>query len=116
MVDPALRHEIRRLEFALARGDPTGVDGGLASLIADDFLEFGASGRTWTASDVREVIDGEPGPELDIEAFDVAELGPDVVLATYRTGPPRASNRSSLWVRREGRWLVRFHQGTLRPG
>lgn len=106
---------LHRLEVALASGDPSGVDGGLAGLIADDFAEFGASGRTWDAASMRETVAGaEPSDAVTLEDFRVDLLAPDVALATYRIGPPRPSNRSSVWVRRDGRWQVRFHQGTLR--
>ncbi len=39
-------------------------------------------------------------------------LGDGVVLATYRITAPATSIRSSVWIRREDAWQVRFHQGT----
>jgi hypothetical protein len=111
-----MRETLMRLEAALAAADPAGVDGGLVALIADDFLEFGASGRTWDAASMRETLAAaSPGAPVDLDEFEVRVLAPDVALVTYRLGPPRPSNRSSVWVRRDGRWQVRFHQGTLRP-
>lgn len=111
-----LRETLWRLERALASADPTGLEGGLESLIADGFLEFGASGRTWDESSMRETLAGaiRTAP-VDLEDVVVEALAPDVALVTYRLGPPRPSNRSSVWVRRDGRWQVRFHQGTLQP-
>jgi hypothetical protein len=107
--------ELRRLEAALVNRDPTGIDGGLESLVPDDFLEFGASGRVWNAASIREVI-LEPPRALELLAFDVVELTEDVVLVTYQvTEPDRRTNRSSVWVRRDGRWQMRFHQGTPIP-
>ncbi len=112
--DRDLATTLYRLEAALASADPAGIDGGLAALIADDFTEFGASGRTWTAPEIRVALDREPAADLvELLDFAVAELAPGVALATYRLGPPRPSRRSSLWVLRGGRWQVRFHQGTL---
>lgn len=112
--DPDLATTLYRLEAALASADPAGIDGGLAALIPDDFLEFGASGRTWTAPEVRVALDREAAADLvELLDFAVTELAPGVVLATYRLGPPRPSRRSSIWVLRDGRWRVRFHQGTL---
>lgn len=109
-----VREELQRLELALASRDPTGIDGGLISLIADDFLEFGKSGRVWTASSVGDVLEGATPEPVVIEEFKVAELAEAVVLVTYVTPGPPPVNRSSIWVRRDGRWLVRFHQGTPR--
>jgi len=112
-----LRETLYRLEAALASADPAGVEGGLPALLADDFLEFGASGRTWDASTMRETLAGaSPAGPVELLDFAVAELAPGVVLATYRLGPPRPSNRSTIWVRRGDRWQVRFHQGTLVAG
>jgi glyoxylase I family protein len=111
-----VRDELLRLESALASRNPAGVDGGLMSLIAEDFVEFGRSGSVWIARSIREVLEGPPAAPVPIEAFEVAELGEGVVLATYLIPGPPAVNRSSIWVRRDGRWLLRFHQGTPRPG
>jgi glyoxylase I family protein len=112
--EQALAATLYRLELALASADPAGIDGGLATLIADDFTEFGASGRTWSAPEIRVALDREAATDPpELLDFRVAELAPGVVLATYRLGPPRPSRRSSVWVRRDGRWQVRFHQGTL---
>jgi hypothetical protein len=114
MIAPEVQKELQRLELALASRDPTGIDGGLTSLIADDFLEFGKSGRVWTAASVREILEGAPPKPDSIEDFDAAELAEGVVLVTYVAPGPPSVNRSSIWVRRSGRWLIRFHQGTLR--
>ena len=111
-----LRETLLRLETALASANPHGVEGGLPRLIADDFLEFGASGRTWDAASMRETLAmASPTDLVEILEFVAVELAPDIALATYRIGPPRPSNRSTIWCRRDGRWQVRFHQGTLRP-
>ena len=107
-----VREELLRLESALASRNPTGIDGGLTSLIADDFLEFGSSGRVWTAESIRETLEVPLGERLPIEDFEVALLGDGVVLATFRTPGAPGVNRSSIWVRRDGGWQVRFHQGT----
>ena len=68
----------------------------------------------------RLIVNGEPDLEVVGEAVNgeeavaaAAELGPDVVLLTYRLdGVERPSLRSSVWVRAEGRWVLLFHQGT----
>jgi len=108
-----LRDELLRLERALAERDPgalpEGVD--LGSLVTDDFLEFGSSGRVWDAASVHHALASTPGP-VSIEDFAVDLVAPDVALVTYRMTDPIPSNRSSLWVRRDGRWVMRFHQGT----
>ena len=104
--------ELLRLETALARRRPDGVDGGLGALIAEDFLEHGASGATWDATSIRAILAKPPDDTVELAGFRAAALAPDVVLVTYRVVAPRRSNRASIWVRRDGRWQMRFHQGT----
>ena len=104
------RAELLRLEAALAARDPDGIDGGLASLIADDFLEFGRSGRVWTRESILELL--KTGPSSDpglMERFEATELADGVALVTYHGA---RANRCSVWVWRDGRWQMRFHQGT----
>jgi len=57
-----LVRELLRLETALANRDAAGIDGGLAALIADDFVEIGASGRRWAADEVRSLVAGQTRP------------------------------------------------------
>lgn len=111
-MDTQLRDQLLRFEHALATRDPTGIEGGLMGLIADDFVEFGRSGRVWTRDAIREALEGPSSPvstDQAVDGFEVAELTDGVVLVTYR-GP--TTNRSSIWVRRDGRWQMRFHQGS----
>jgi hypothetical protein len=56
-----------------------------------------------------------PLPALELDDFAATEVAEDVVLVTFRLGGERPSERSSIWIRRDGRWQVRFHQGTLLP-
>jgi glyoxylase I family protein len=116
MTNDALEAELHRLESALARRDPALLESDartLPELIADDFFEFGASGRTWTAAEVRNALATEPARDVPMEDFAVARLGVGAALVTYRSRDPRHARRSSIWVRRNGRWVMRFHQGTL---
>jgi glyoxylase I family protein len=116
MTNDALEAELHRLESALARRDPDLLDGdaaALSELIADDFLEFGASGRTCAAADVRAALATEPPRDVPMEDFAVTRLAAGAALVTYRSRDPRHARRSSIWVRRGGRWVMRFHQGTL---
>ena len=99
MTIQTIRDELLRLEVALASRDPAGIEGGLMSLIADDFLEFGRSGRVWTAESIRAVLEVPPGEAVTIEDFEIAELADGVVLATYLMPGPPPVNRSSIWIR-----------------
>jgi hypothetical protein len=110
-----VRDLVLRYETALANRDGSGIDVPLQGLIADDFLEIGASGRRWTAPEIRTLLAGDALPAVTLDDFAVTFVGSDVVLATFHIGGARPTERSSVWVRRDGRWTVRFHQGTPSP-
>ncbi len=104
-------NELRLLEPGV-RSEGEGVLG----MLHPDFTEFGSSGRVW---DRESVMIGISEDTATIMASDVAahQLADDVVLVTYTTqrGDQRA-RRSSLWVRQDDKWLLRFHQGTPSNG
>jgi hypothetical protein len=111
-----LRHLEEQLLHPSVRKDPTL----LSALIADDFLEFGASGRVYDKAAVLSALASEPpAPPVILSDFDTRPLADNVVLVTYRTARPNTSGesiasvqRSSIWVRRNTRWQITFHQGT----
>lgn len=49
--------------------------------------------------------------------FAVQFLAVEAALATYRSehGDGAAALPSSIWIHRDGRWQMRFHQGTVLP-
>jgi len=105
-----LRSELLRREAALAERNPDGVEGGLVSLIADDFMEFGRSGRIWTKDSILgPLTTGPSSPPVEMEQFEAVELADNVALVTYHAA---LAIRCSIWVKRDGRWQMRFHQGT----
>jgi hypothetical protein len=95
----------------------------LASLIADDFLEFGSSGRSFGKTSILEDLKNElPRPTTTLSDFAARPLAEDVYLVTYRTTrrnpsgePIAAAWRSSIWRKRHEHWQVIFHQGTPTP-
>jgi hypothetical protein len=93
----------------------------LRDLLADEFLEFGSSGRCFTISETVEALVAEAAeePRFSVVDFSLLVLAPDVALARYRTEArgrhrfgAQYSLRSSVWVFRSGRWQLLFHQGT----
>jgi hypothetical protein len=91
-------------------------------LLADEFIEFGSSGRVF---DKQQIIDSlqnepiEPLPQRSIAEFKTLVLATGVVLVTYRIvkhisgEQPVNSLRSSIWKLNNDRWKMIFHQGTL---
>lgn len=83
----------------------------LNKLIADDFLEFGSSGKVYNKQDC--ITPDESPRKFVVNDFKVKELSKDVMLATYKTREDGiASLRSSIWKRYGDEWQMIFHQGT----
>jgi hypothetical protein len=90
-----------------------------ASLFADDFVEFGASGKIWSKAEIIAAMSQWAPIERTVENFRVRELSPSVCLVTYKvvgvTKDKQASPfslRSSIWRYTGERWQIVFHQGT----
>lgn len=92
----------------------------VAAMLADDFREFGASGRIYTKSEVLAQLAAEPPSAFTLTDFGCQFLSPAMAhvtycsarVAAYDASAPVCALRSSLWVLREGRWQMLFHQGT----
>lgn len=94
----------------------------IAELLADDFHEFGSSGRVWTKQQILDKLESEPPFEAVMQDFEATKLAGEVVLVTYAVtlqssdSESRTSLRSSVWIRRDDRWKMIFHQGTPASG
>jgi hypothetical protein len=86
----------------------------LVPLLADDFKEFCSSGRVFNRQQTIDVLLNSAARPATIHHFYVEQLAENVALATYRATTTLAvSYRSSLWVFRDNRWQLHFHQGTI---
>ncbi|MCU6480858.1 ribonuclease HI [Arthrobacter silviterrae] len=99
----------RELMDPEVRADPTRV----GRLLHRDFVEFGASGRSWSREDLIVSLAEEDGSPATLDVLTLDSVDTDTALLTYRcVGLHGTSLRSSLWRRDNGRWQLRFHQGT----
>lgn len=103
LLDPAIRKDRARV----------------SALLADDFIEFGASGRIWTRDAILDLLETENFVPPEVEEIACRRLSEGVILVTYRTvrfntdtGQRSTTLRSSIWTNESGSWLIRFHQGT----
>ncbi len=104
------------LEESLWRPETRFDDEYMDDVFADDFHEFGRSGRTYE----RDEMLGLPTQEIDIDLplkeFRAEKVAEGVALVTYvsvvQYEELEIGNRSSLWVKEDGDWKLRFHQGT----
>ena len=89
------------------------------ALLAEDFVEFGSSGRVIDRRQTIENLRTESPVRRSLTDFKAMQLAPGVFLTTYlaiRHGmpgeQPTYSLRSSIWMLVHGRWQMQFHQGT----
>lgn len=110
---------LHQFELSMHRPEIRASHERLNELIADEFIEFGRSGRTYDKQTLLAALAQESGadPAPTVTDFQARFEAETVVLVTYRStratmSPPMATNRSSLWRLRDGRWQMTFHQGT----
>lgn len=104
---------IRELELSLL--DPTARQSleKLHKLIADDFVEFGSSGKVYNKQNILDSLPSEELRKFEIYDFEIKKLSKTVILATYKTLENQIiCLRSSIWQNNKGHWQMCFHQGT----
>jgi len=103
----ALRDLEERLLLPSVRASPE-----VATLLADEFVEFGSSGKIYDKQQIILLLQQEQGrTRTTLADFSARRLAADVVLVTYRVVESRTI-RSSIWRSVDGRWRMVFHQGT----
>ena len=111
------QEELQRLEEALWRQSTRFDLGFQETRFAQDFVEFGRSGRVYRRD---EVISTDSAPilaKLPLENLRFRVLDANTVQLTYNSaaeynGVVEYARRSSLWSRGPTGWVLRFHQGT----
>ena len=92
----------------------------LVELLADNFVEFGSSGRIYTKADLVVTLQAESPVKQSTDDFRVELLAPNVALLTYRihrhSAPPVHTLRSSIWQLHDRQWQMVFHQATITSG
>ncbi len=86
------------------------------AVLHPEFTEVGRSGRVFS----RDEVLGMPAVPISVDipraTFSASEVVDGVALVNYETVPVDsmhgAAFRSSVWVRVDSRWLLRYHQGT----
>ncbi|MDF2607538.1 MAG: hypothetical protein K0S34_1734 [Bacillales bacterium] len=86
----------------------------LDNLLADEFIEFGSSGRIFNKKDIIERLPTENPISLEMLDFNITILSPDLVQTKFVIN--KESNtyslRSSIWKLKKDNWQMVFHQGT----
>jgi hypothetical protein len=117
-----VRKQLEQFEKRLLEHDVRLNEDELSTLLADDFVEFGASGIAWTKAEVITGLQNEAFVPRLISNFVVKPLSGEVMLVTYlcRSAPTDQdrevnSLRSSIWRMYGNEWQMVFHQGTRCP-
>jgi ribonuclease HI len=85
----------------------------VAALLHHRFEEIGTSGRLWDRETTIQSMETSTDPAVNVEILSTDVIADGVVLVVYRTVTRGAAQlRSSLWLLVDGRWRLRFHQGT----
>lgn len=111
------RQLLQHLEEELWREETRFDSSRMEKVIAEDFFEFGRSGRIYQRTDTLSVPSIPIEAVIPLPAFDVRLLCKDVAQVTYNSVVTYGENieearRSSIWTRSSGGWKLRFHQGT----
>lgn len=113
-----LAAHLLRLEQQLLEPSTRRDAAALTSLLAEDFREFGSSGRIYTRQQIIDALAAESPRSITLSDTCCQQLAEDIALLTYRstrTVAPKAAShalRNSLWIYRDHRWQMLFHQGT----
>jgi hypothetical protein len=93
---------------------------GFASYLAEDQLYVNSTGVHSKAEAVKGIGEGDGPPELTLDDWKVLMIDKDAAIVTYKATPkamacgpePVAQRNSTVWVKRNGKWLALFHQDT----
>ncbi|TAV41549.1 GNAT family N-acetyltransferase [Rhizobium leguminosarum] len=116
----------RQLEQELHRPDIRSSREAVSARLADDFLEFGSSGRVYdkhlTINSLAHEVPSDRVTLPEVRDFTARIIAKDAVLVLYRSVrqadgdlAERTTLRSSVWKLIDGRWRMAFHQGTIVP-
>lgn len=103
----------RELEESLWRDDPPQREG----ILADDFTEFCRFGDVYDRDHLLQPTSSTATVEFPFDNFQAEYLTDDVVLVTYENrvtnnGETQRARRSSVWVKKDNGWKLRFMQAT----
>ena len=111
--------ELKCLETSLLQPELRQSPQDLATLLAEDFVEFGSSGQIFDKPQTIATLQTAAIAPVALMDFQARALATDVVLVTYRairlhlvTQQNIHSLHSSVWKLLDERWQIVFHQGT----
>jgi hypothetical protein len=115
---------LRELELQIFKPEIRHDRARLDALIHPDFFEFGSSGRSYSRSDILELLPlDKSDSKVWAQDWSVRPLGKAFALLTYKSAYERSDGtlgrhtlRSSVWALTAQGWQIYFHQGTPTEG
>ena len=108
--------KLKDLEESLWKRETRFNESYMRSILADDFFEFGRSGNIYSIDISLTAPDQKINAKFPLKDFVIHEIDELVVLITYisevQYDEMEISNRSSLWIKTDNVWKLKFHQGT----
>jgi hypothetical protein len=123
--DDSVETQLRKLETDLLQPAVRKNPEMLSALLAEEFCEFGSSGRIYTRQEIVDRLPTESPVRFSVADVSVTLIATGVALVRYQAiqhdeneQVDSISLRSSVWVLRDNRWQMLFHQGTktVEPG
>ncbi len=111
-------HVLEALERELLQNSTRKNAKRVSEILADEFREFGSSGKIYSKSDIIAALQTESSVDLSLSDFQAVPLTPEISLVTYRAAKRTAdgtvlhSLRSSIWISDGTQCRMLFHQGT----
>ncbi len=107
----SVKLEILHLEKALLSNEVRRNVEALSELIADDFIEFGKSGKVWNKGDVLASLPLENEIQYEIANFRVTFETSSIVCVEYQLSEDgEISLRRSIWKFIDERWQMVLHK------
>lgn len=113
----SIDEHIRSLELELLTSATRKNAERVSTLLADDFREFGSSGRVYSKKDIISALQLESPVIISAVDVEISWLAEHVALVTYKsvknvqTAQSDSALRSSIWTKNGERWNMVFHQG-----
>lgn len=106
-----------RAELDLIHPETSHSRSELEKLLHPLYTETGSTGNTYDREAIIEMMIGQKPGGVVIRDFEAHPLNADTAFVTYRsigTGGQEA-RRTSIWMRTDDHWQLRYHQGTRIP-
>lgn len=112
-----LKEKFQLLEEKLLQPDIRKSINDLNTIIDDTFIEIGSSGCIYNKQQILNILPAAPSVNMAIMDFEAKLLAEGIVQTIYRAvrqsdEMTEYSLRSSIWLLKNEKWCIVFHQGT----